>query len=171
MKPLIPQPTIENPYVVADYPWGFHYKTQCRFYVETDPKKGDREVNQTQDPKTGRWCNPKKSTYTQVILLGIDEENGHAERMFDLSYWNDEEKHIERLRQIQELKIPLNEHQQNQIKELNAINKTRKYLSFQVVETTHQTPEEREQHDRKQAEIKRKLAFIHNRNRQEAGLQ
>jgi len=63
-----PQPSVDSPFVVDGYSYGFK-KSQCRFYVETT-KRGDRTVKQTLNPKSLQWNKPKKSTYSEVILLG-----------------------------------------------------------------------------------------------------
>jgi len=74
MQVLLKQPTEQEPYIVNNYPYGF-LRTQIRFYVETT-KKGQRFVSQTLNPKTQIWNKPKKSTYSQIIIVGKDEK-GH----------------------------------------------------------------------------------------------
>ena len=71
---LQPQPTEESPYVVGDYPYGFRLRTQIRYWVETT-KNGQRLVSQTRDPRNGRWNRPKASTYSNIVLAGLDERN------------------------------------------------------------------------------------------------
>jgi len=60
---------------IKDYPFGRHRTTGTAF-LEFNPKKGFRFVRQLRDPKTGRLCAPKKSTYYE-IALPIINENGH----------------------------------------------------------------------------------------------
>jgi len=60
-------------YVVTDWPWGWTLKTEARFWIETT-KHGDRFVQQTLNPKTGKWCKPKKQTYEAVLVLAITDE-------------------------------------------------------------------------------------------------
>ena len=73
---LNPQPTIENPVVVDDYPWGFR-RTKVRYWVESRKGKGDRFCKQTLNPKTNKWCNPKKCTYSDLILVWRTENGQH----------------------------------------------------------------------------------------------
>ena len=74
MEILKNQPTEENPHIVEDYPYGFK-RTQMRYWIETT-KRGQRLVSQTLNPKTTLWNKPKKSTYTNILLGGINDE-GH----------------------------------------------------------------------------------------------
>ena len=73
LKILDKQPTQENPYVVENYPYGFRLRTQIKYWVETT-KNGQRFIRQTLNPKTNLWNKPKKSTYSQIILVGLNEE-------------------------------------------------------------------------------------------------
>jgi len=66
--------------VVDDYPWGFKLRTQQRYWLESTPKRGDRFVTQTKNPKNGLWCKPKKSTYSNIGIM-IEKENGHIKWM------------------------------------------------------------------------------------------
>ena len=67
----------ENAYVIPDYPYGFTTRTEIRFWIDTT-KTGQRFCSQTLNPRTGQWNNPKRSTYSQVRVFGINE-NGHIE--------------------------------------------------------------------------------------------
>lgn len=62
--------------VVDDYPYGFRLRTTIRYWIETT-KNGDRFVSQTMNPKTGRWNKPKKSTYSEVMVMVRDPETGY----------------------------------------------------------------------------------------------
>ena len=67
--------TCENTAITSkDYPWGFKLRTSQRYWVETRESKGQRFVYQTLNPKTGNWCKPKKSTYTNLVVLGSNEK-------------------------------------------------------------------------------------------------
>ena len=68
------QPTEDKPYLVNDYPYGFRLRCKIRYYVETT-KRGQRFVSQTLNPKTNQWNKPKKSTYLQILLIGLNEKN------------------------------------------------------------------------------------------------
>lgn len=61
---------------VDNYPWGFRLRTSIFYWIETEPKKGDRFCSMTIDPKTGRKCKPKKSTYSNIAVL-YSNEIGH----------------------------------------------------------------------------------------------
>lgn len=71
---LEPQPTEEKPYYVDDYPYGFRLRTRIRYWIETT-NRGQRFVSQTLNPKTDRWNKPKKSVYSNILLMGLDERN------------------------------------------------------------------------------------------------
>lgn len=65
-------------YTVDNYPYG-SLRTQCRWWVETKAKHGQRVAKQTLNPKTGRWNKPHYGTYSAMVVLYIDRENGHCE--------------------------------------------------------------------------------------------
>lgn len=73
LKILEEQPTQEKPFIVDNYPYGYTQRTKIRYWVETT-KNGQRFVSQTLNPKTGAWNKPKKSTYSNIILIGLDEQ-------------------------------------------------------------------------------------------------
>jgi hypothetical protein len=69
-------------YVVPDYPYGFRLRCKIRYWIEYNPKHGDRFCSQTTNPKVVDrevWNKPKKSTYTQIAVLTRDPENGHIQ--------------------------------------------------------------------------------------------
>ena len=66
---LIQQPTKDNPLIIQNYPYGWRLKTQAKYYIETDNKKGQRIVFQTLNPKTNVWNSEKKSTYSSIRVL------------------------------------------------------------------------------------------------------
>lgn len=78
-----------------NYPWGYKLKTKALFFMEFNPKKGFRLVQITTNPKTGRECKPKKSTYCDdgLDFLYFNEEN-HVKR-FCYSFNDTLEKKIE----------------------------------------------------------------------------
>ena len=73
MQLLYSAKSFETAYVVEDWPWGYTLKTECRFWIETT-SRGDRFCKQTKNPKTGKWCKPKKSTYDAVAILTKDND-------------------------------------------------------------------------------------------------
>jgi len=69
---------------IKDYPFG-RYRTTGTAFLEFSPKKGFRFVRQLRDPKTGRLCAPKKSTYHEIALPIINENNHFSYANFDLN--------------------------------------------------------------------------------------
>lgn len=65
----------ETAYMIEDYPWGFKLRTKMKIWIEDKKGLGQRIVRQTLNPKTQKWCNPKKSTYYDFYVIFIDEEN------------------------------------------------------------------------------------------------
>ena len=119
----------ETSYVVEDYPWGFRLRTTIRYWIETSEAKngGQRFCSQTINPKTGKWCAPKKSTYSNVEILYLDEK-GHV-KVSAINMYTDNEK----LRKFAETHGDnLTEFQKNQLKELIAINNVMKLVTFEV---------------------------------------
>jgi hypothetical protein len=65
---------------IDDYPIGRHERGKCRLQVERAAGTGYRSIRTTTN-KFGRWCAPKKSTYTNnvtVVVANLDEEHQHA---------------------------------------------------------------------------------------------
>lgn len=67
-------PTTEK-LVSENYPYGYTLKTTKYDWLEFKKGKGFRHVSQTINPKTGRLNAPKAGTYSDVYLLGRDENN------------------------------------------------------------------------------------------------
>jgi hypothetical protein len=65
---------------IDDYPIGRRERGKCRLQVERAQKKGYRTVRTTTN-KHGRWCAPKKSTYSNSLIVVVrdwDTEHQHA---------------------------------------------------------------------------------------------
>lgn len=77
LKVLAGHTSPETAFVVADYPYGFKLRCQIRYWLERAPKKGYRLCSQTTNPKKAGevWNAPKKSTYTMLAVMGLNEEN------------------------------------------------------------------------------------------------
>ena len=58
-----------------DWPSGGR-RVRCRFWIESDPKKGERVCRQTED-KHGRPCKPKKTSYALRALI-VDGDDGRT---------------------------------------------------------------------------------------------
>lgn len=67
----------ESAYQINDYPWGFRQRTSVRYWIESKPGYGQRRCTQTMNPKTGKWCKPKYSTYHELVFMYYDEK-GHV---------------------------------------------------------------------------------------------
>ena len=76
-KYLFGHNNFNNAYLVEDYPYGFKLRTQLKAWLETHPKRGDRFVTVTLNPKTNRWNKPKASTYAPIGVMYLDEK-GHV---------------------------------------------------------------------------------------------
>lgn len=59
---------------IADWPSG-SLRTTATFSVECDPKRGERAVRVTVNPKTGRLNAPKKLTYAKEVVY-VDGSDG-----------------------------------------------------------------------------------------------
>lgn len=152
----------ETAIVVNNYPWGFKLKTSQRYWIETT-KHGDRFITQTLNPKTNVWCNPKKSTYAAVKVLtveDIDNKKIVSTNSINLGY-SDTKRVAEFESEIDKSK--LNESQLKMICQCKAINKTNELVKVEIVESTGWTTEQRIEHDKKQDEIKAKLAGYTNK--------
>lgn len=155
----LPEPTEQNPIVVKDYPYGFRLRTQARYYIETT-KKGQRSVFQTLNPKTNAWNKPKKSTYSDILVLYRDKSNGHIEN-HGLSFGYDG---IEVLKDfLSVFETVLTDYQKERIKVFRAIIETRKHVKVSIAPAC-KTEKEQKEHDEKQKETKKELhkIFIHN---------
>ena len=73
---------INKTYTADNYPYGGK-RTSATFGVEFDKKKGCRNVFTTLNPGTGLWNKPKKSTYTNLVVI-VQEDNGH----YDWKHFN-----------------------------------------------------------------------------------
>ena len=129
----------ETAYVIDDYPWGFRLRTTIRYWIETNAKFGDRYCSQTINPKTGKWCAPKKSTYSPVMVMYLNEKN----------YINVDAINRYTSNEILQTFIDLhkdsfNEAQKSQITMMMATNKIMEHVKFECINTTFETAEERE---------------------------
>lgn len=79
MIPLYGYGSEETAYLVEDYPYGFHDRCRIRYWLEKSNSKGFRFCSQTENPKTKRWNNPKKSTYCKFAGAMFLDENNHVQ--------------------------------------------------------------------------------------------
>jgi hypothetical protein len=78
-QPLYGHTSEATAYLVGDYPYGFHERTQIRYWLEQKPKKGWRFVSQTMNPKTSRWNKPKASTYSEWGAAMYLDDQDHVQ--------------------------------------------------------------------------------------------
>lgn len=119
----------ETAYVVEDYPWGFRLRTTIRYWIESRGTKngGQRFCSQTIDPKTGKWCAPKRSTYSNVVIMYLDENN-HVQTEHLTTYTE-----TETIKSFVEIhRDYLTDFQKSQIKERLAINEVMKHVIFEI---------------------------------------
>lgn len=69
--------SLETALEVTDYPYGFRLRTSIFYWIETVAKKGDRFCSCTRNPKNGRMNAPKKSTFSNIGVMYLDEV-GHV---------------------------------------------------------------------------------------------
>lgn len=140
----------ETALVVDDYPYGYRLRTQIRYWIETVAKKGDRFVSQTLNPKTGRWNKPKKSTYSEIGVIYIDDENGHV-KWAALSTHSSEEHEAAFLAAVGE--DNLSELQKKQLASIRALRKVFAKVEWKVEQVpANQTEEEKAAKEAEQAE-------------------
>lgn len=75
----------ETAYLVDDYPYGRVLRCKIRYWIETaekGAKKGQqRFMSQTTNPKLAgdQWNKPKGGTYSGLVIMYLDAENGHVQ--------------------------------------------------------------------------------------------
>lgn len=122
---VIPQFTMDEPLEVENYPYG-RLRTTMRYSVETT-KRGDRFVSQTRNPKTGVWNKPKKSTYSEVMMMYINSK-GHI-TYTSISY-NDKELNINN--KLELFKGLMTKEQKIQVARVQGYTETMKSVSFEI---------------------------------------
>jgi hypothetical protein len=120
----------ETAYVVDGYPWGFRLRTQIRYWIETSKAKngGQRFCSQTVNPKTGKWCAPKKSTYFPIMVMFLDEKE-HVQ--YCCLRMNDDEQHINKFKETH--LANLDDFQKQSLKEIIAYEKVMRNVTFEIV--------------------------------------
>jgi len=67
---------------IENWPWGSH-RTKAIFSIETHPLRGQRATRITINPKNGKLCAPKKTTYSKRARI-VDGSDG---RTYILEDW------------------------------------------------------------------------------------
>jgi len=135
--------SFDNAIEVDNYPWGFKFKTKRRYWIET-AKKGDRLCFQTLNPKTNKWCKPKKRTYDSVLVLYFDE-NDHVKTYGFHAYNRKAVYEFEKKVDVEKL----NDDQRKKLCEAKAINHVMKNVKFSFTNVTMMSAEERAERDEK----------------------
>ena len=131
----------ENAYIVESYPYG-RLRTKAKYWIETT-NRGQRIASQTLNPKTNKWNNPKKSTYSPVKALYLDLEDLTSEgnpkvKGTALSLWNKKEK-IDLF--IEDFEKVFSKYEQEQINMLLIMAKAeRKYNTFKRKDHLSESP-------------------------------
>lgn len=76
MEYLFGHTSEETAIEIMGYPYG-RLRTSIFYWIETVAKKGDRFCSMTINPKNGRLNAPKKSTFSNVMVMTRNPENGH----------------------------------------------------------------------------------------------
>lgn len=153
-KNLYGYDSFENAYEVSNYPWGFRYRTIRKYWIETT-KHGDRVCYSTLHPTNGKWCNVKKSTYSAVKILYLDD-NDHV-RSFGIELgWSDQVAIYNFIKQIDQAR--LNKDQQKKICEAKTIAHVQSKVKVEYTINAPKLPEaEQAAKDQEQQQIKDKL--------------
>ncbi len=125
----------ESAYVIADYPYGFTLRTQMRMWIETKQGHGQRVVSCTLNPKTGKWNKPKSSTYSQMVVLYIDNETGHVH---NAAFGDYDSEHAGEF--LAEYHAGLSTYQQGKLRIFVALHRAQDETGLKLYEST---PEER----------------------------
>lgn len=135
-KPFIKQLTGHNDeqtaYIVSDYPYGFRLRTTIRYWIETT-NHGQRAVSQTLNPKNGQWNKPKKGTYSDIEVMGLNEES-HVS--FDgITMGNGEEEVLSF-----EKSFILDEYQKKRLLLIQGFARGQKFITYTVKTVTDDYP-------------------------------
>lgn len=155
MNILKGQYTENKPYLIDNYPYGFK-KTMARAWVESVQNKGDRFCLQTQNPKTQVWNKPKKSTYSGVIVLYLNDKG--QVKQYGLYPSTDKGEYDEFINNVNGDKgdFPFNSVQESCLKWMRSAIKVYSQVSYSVG-NAEKTEEEREKHNKDQKEIQDKI--------------
>jgi hypothetical protein len=128
IKDLIECTTPETAYKVENYPYGFSARTTLRAWIETNKGK-QRYCTQTLNPKTHEWNKPKYSTYSDIMLMYLRDENGHLDTFRFSIQWSDEKDDEQLLNALGDFR---NEYIEKKLKLLSAVRNTQKHITVTI---------------------------------------
>lgn len=117
----------ENAYIVDNYPYGYK-KTLKKFWIETT-KRGDRLNGMTLNPKTNEWNKPKRSTYSDVMVL-VKNEIGHIKTLSWGTAYTEEESLNKFLENVGDYEF--NALQIGKIEQGRRVYKIREGMTFEI---------------------------------------
>lgn len=117
----------ENALIVDNYPYGYK-KTLKKFWIETT-KRGDRLNGMTLNPKTQQWNKPKKSTYSDLMVL-VRNDIGHIKTYSWGTAYTEEES----LNKFEAFigDYPLNDLQKGKILRGRKVYDIRKHITYEI---------------------------------------
>lgn len=142
----------ETAFIVDDYPYGFRLRCKIRYWLEWN-KRGVRFCSQTSNPKRPGlvWNKPKKSTYSDLEVLYLNEEGQVRSAAYSYT-WGDQEKLDSFLGKYRE-GLPDSEQVKEGIKMACIAYEARKYIKVTVgpvnSKEERQTEEEKKEVTRK----------------------
>ena len=163
LKLLKEQPTEEKPYLVADYPYGFKLRCQIRYWIETT-KRGQRFCSQTLNPKTNEWNKPKKSTYSNIVKVGLDEKEHITYKTFSLQ-WSGEKEAVAFKESIKDI---ITERDRDILKEFDVLEKVREHISMECVNVTGETEEQKAIREAEQKKTKESIGKLYSHFKKES---
>jgi len=149
---------IDSAIMIKDYPYGYTLRCKMRYWIETT-KRGDRFCRQSLNPKTNQWNKPKKTTYSDVMVIVTNEKDHVSYRSWTVSY-SEESSLIRFLGFIGEGYL-FNEMQLQKMREGRAIYKTRKHISYEIKSSCNLSESEKEQKKDEQIKTKKNIGFLY----------
>lgn len=161
MKELYNYDSFDNAYQVENYPWGFKMRTSRKYWVESN-KRGDRACFATLDPRSGKWCKPKKGTYDKVVVMYLDEENNYV-RFKAVDMHSNNEQLAEFLDGVDPEQF--NEFQKKAVCYVRSFNKVMNYVEWsceakEYVPGSSQSPEYKEAEKKKQEDQDKQFGLL-----------
>ena len=160
MNELYNYDSFDNAYQVDNYPWGFKMRTSRKYWVESN-KRGDRFCFATLDPRSGKWCKPKKGTYDKVCIMYLDENNYVKQK--GVSMYSNNEQVAELLEGINPEQ--LNEFQKKAICYVRSFNQVMSKVEWtcetkEYVPSSSQSIEYKEEEKRKQEDQDKQFSIL-----------